>query len=260
MNLRCNRSKPKQTKICWMASEARYGQVEGVFGWTRIFEKNTHLLYTPCSSKTTKSAKIYTVHDMGPHGGPQNTVTPIPLSPNPKTSIPNKQTNRRDVSETSGRKNLSRRKQATHHPNVTHPHAGRVTQINFEEFLEGSLRLNGAAKYLGFCRWQVVVVVGGWFFGAFFWGGTRLWPFFVEAKLVDDKRVGLLRHLVCNYLGVEMSALAERILMRPWFSGVATPEGKIGRRFHHDVRSPLLRLRQKWGLRFQGCKISHRVF
>lgn len=36
--------------------------MEGVFGWTRIVKQNTHLLYTPCSSKTTKSATIYTWH------------------------------------------------------------------------------------------------------------------------------------------------------------------------------------------------------
>lgn len=104
-------------------------------------------------------------------GGPQNTVTPIPLSPKTKTSIPNKQTSlHRNV---TGRKNRSRQpsqKQATPHPTPS-IRTRRVTQINFEEFLEGSLRLNGAAKYLGFCRrtgrCSSSLVVGRWpfFFG-----------------------------------------------------------------------------------------------
>lgn len=106
-------------------------------------------------------------------GGPQNTVTPIPPSPKTKTSIPNKPTVV-TVSETWPVEKIeavrSRRKPSNSSSKPFHPHASRVTQINFEEFLEGSLRLNGAAKYLGSSSLVVVAVI------FFFLGGTRFWP------------------------------------------------------------------------------------
>lgn len=137
---------------------------------------------------------------MGPHGGPQNTVTPIPLSPKPKHPSQINKPTFRDVSKRDGSKKskqseaVAKASNSSSKPSIRTP---RVTQINFEEFLEGSLRLNGAAKYLGLSsltgrwsrRWSLGVV--GRFFGVavsvrscFFFGGEPGVDRNVETKLV----------------------------------------------------------------------------
>ena len=170
-----------------------------------------------------------------------------------KTSIPNK-TNQpscpfRNVTGRKNRSSQPSQKQATHHPTTWHIRTLRVAsrRSTLKNFWKAPCASMAQPSTLAFI---VVQVVGR----DFFWGGTRLCPWRKKLSLFDDKRVGLLRHLVCNYLGVEMSAWAER--MRWWdldFQGWPRGKGKsVG--WNHDVRSPLLRLRQKWGLRFHTAK------
>ena len=104
-----------------------------------------------------------------------------------------------------------------------------AAQINFEEFLEGSLRLNGAAKYLGS-------------FQPFFWGtavrvfmGPVVFVRNVEASCWQY-RVGPLKHLVYNYLGVEMRALNRKVSDDSLLKGWSTKGNEVG--WNHDIMFP----------------------
>lgn len=160
------------------------------------------------------------------------------LFPFTKTKHPSQINKRRDRNVTG--RIASSRKQLIIQP-TSGPASRRSTLKNFWKAPCASMAQPSTLA----CRWSLSYLVGRLFLGvrwqfvrAFFLGGTRC-DRNVEAKLVDDKRVGLLRHLVCNYLGVERSTLAERMRWcdlecQGWFFR----KGTFGRRFHHDVRGP----------------------
>lgn len=107
-------------------------------------------------------------------GGPQNTVTPIPLHQN-KTSIPNKQT-----SWPKHWSNRSRRKKAT----SARLASRRSTLKNFWKAPCASMAQPSTlacfrqvvARRRGWSLAGMFFWVGSWFFGAFVFWGIRFWP------------------------------------------------------------------------------------
>ena len=181
----------------------------GSFWMNKDCKTNTHLSYAPCSSKTgKKQCKDIYIHRNTWHFrrmGPQHVT--------PKFSLHQNKHHPKNVSK---RRNSNRTSLPTHHRFTLH----RSTLKNFWKAPCASM---AQPSTLGRCFGRV--------FGTAPLFGTR------SVRNVEAScwryRVGPLKHLVYNYLGVEMRALNRKVSDDSLLKGWSTKGNEVG--WNHDT-------------------------